>query len=278
MQKVTLAVRVFAALGAKVLLVTNAGLCARTSSLTPPFLAASLPPSRLSLLCCAAGGLNPSFRVADVMLITDHISLPCLSGHHPLVGPNDARFGPRFPPVNGIYNAGLQAALRTSAAELGLSPVLREGCYFHDSGPTYESPSEIRAMRVLGGDAVGMSTVPEVLVAAHAGMAVLGLSLITNECRAPGDTGVAPSHEEVLEASDKRAGDVQRLVAHVVGRMDTGSLPAPHAAQVFAGVQPCGSTADGAVESPAEQVLVGALIGAAALVCFVALRAFMLQR
>jgi purine-nucleoside phosphorylase len=205
MQTVTLAIRVFAALGVRVVVVTN-----------------------------AAGGLNPTFHVADVMLITDHISLPCLSGNHPLVGSNDARFGPRFPPVNGIYHPVLQAAARDSASALGLASVWREGTYFHDSGPTYESPSEVRAMRLLGGDAVGMSTVPEVVVAAHCGMAVVGLSLITNECRAPGDTGIAPSHEEVLEASDKRAADMQRLVADMVGRIDPAAYPQSLAASVFA--------------------------------------------
>lgn len=90
-----------------------------------------------------------------------------------------------------------QAVARSAADELQLSKYMRNGTYFHDSGPSYESPMEIHAMRVLGGDAVGMSTVPEVIIAAHAGMAVLGLSLITNNCVAPGDTTVPPSHEEV---------------------------------------------------------------------------------
>ena len=154
MGTVALPVRVFAALGCRVMIATN-----------------------------AAGGVNADFRVGDVMVIRDHVSLPCLAGAHPLTGPNDERFGPRFPPLTAAYAPSLQAVAARVAAARGLAPFLRSGVYLHDSGPTYESPSEIAAMRRLGGDAVGMSTVPEVIVAAHAGMAVLGLSLITNQCR-----------------------------------------------------------------------------------------------
>lgn len=104
---------------------------------------------------------------------------------------------------------------------------MRRGAYFHVSGPNYETPSEIRAIRVLGGDAVGMSTVPETIVAAHAGMAVLGLSLITNQCLAPGDTGVPPSHEEVLVATVARATEMQGLVAAIVERVPLADFPVP---------------------------------------------------
>jgi len=152
---VALPVRAFAALGAKVLLATN-----------------------------AAGGVNAAFSVGDVMLIRDHISFACAAGaQHPLVGPNDARFGPRFPPMTAAYAPALRALAAAAAAECGLAAAVREGTYFHVSGPSYETPAEIAAMRLLGGDAVGMSTVPEVLAAAHAGMAVCGISLITNQCR-----------------------------------------------------------------------------------------------
>ena len=154
MSRVALPVRVFAALGCKVMIATN-----------------------------AAGGLNPAFRAGDVMVIRDHISLPCLTGAHPLTGPNDERFGPRFPPLTTAYSAKLQGIAEGVARSSGLGEYLRSGVYFHDSGPSYETPHEVAAMRILGGDAVGMSTVPEVIAAAHAGMAVLGLSLITNECR-----------------------------------------------------------------------------------------------
>jgi purine-nucleoside phosphorylase len=152
---VTLPVRTFAALGAKVMVATN-----------------------------AAGGLNAAFHVGDIMIIRDHVSFACAAGaQHPLVGPNDARFGPRFPPLNGAYPDALAALATGVAGEMELGSALREGVYFHVSGPSYETPSEIAAFRKLGGDAVGMSTVPEVIAAAHAGMSVLGLSLITNQCR-----------------------------------------------------------------------------------------------
>jgi len=132
----------------------------------------------------AAGGVNKDFKVGDIMVIRDHISLPSLAGEHALRGPNDERFGPRFPPLGeGTYSPTLQALAHAVGKERGLGAYLRTGVYFHDGGPTYETPQEIHAMRVWGGDAVGMSTVPEVIAAAHTGMAVLGLSLITNQCR-----------------------------------------------------------------------------------------------
>jgi len=202
---VVIAVRVFAALGCRCMIATN-----------------------------AAGGVNADFSVGDIMVIEDHISFPCLAGNHPLVGPNDARFGDRFPAVNAAYDARLRAAAEAAAAKRGLAGVMRRGTYVHDSGPSYESPSEIRFMRRVGGDAVGMSTVPEVIVAAHSGMAVLGLSLITNQCLAPGDARVPPSHQEVLETSARRSADMQGLVADIVAAIDVAALPTPRAAAAFA--------------------------------------------
>lgn len=204
MQQVTVAVRVFAALGAKIMIATN-----------------------------AAGGVNKLFNVGDVMIIKDHISLPCLAGNHPLIGHNDARFGPRFPAVNNAYNESLRNIVVQSATALQLQQYLREGTYFHDSGPSYESPMEIHAMRVLGGDAVGMSTVPEVIVAVHSGMTVLGLSLITNKCVAPGDNTIPPSHEEVLAATDQRAKDMQALVAKCVELIPINNFTTPSALKHF---------------------------------------------
>ena len=202
---VVIAVRLFAALGCKIMIATN-----------------------------AAGGVNANFSVGDIMIISDHISLPCLSGNHPLVGHNDDRFGPRFPAVNHIYHPELQNITSSVAKKRGLDKYLQKGTYFHDSGPTYESPMEILAMRRLGGDAVGMSTVPEVLVAAHSGMTVLGLSLITNQCLAPGDTRTPPSHEEVLESTKHRAEDMQGLVADIIqavpnSLLESFSTPKAHA-------------------------------------------------
>ena len=152
--KVALPVRVFAALGCKVMIATN-----------------------------AAGGLNPTFNVGDIMIINDHISFPTLTGGNPLIGANDEGFGPRFPGLTYAYPAKLKDLAEEAARARGLGDYLQQGVYFHTSGPTYETPHEIRAMRILGGDSVGMSTVPEVIAAAHCGMSVLGLSLITNQCR-----------------------------------------------------------------------------------------------
>ena len=164
-RQITLPVRVMAALGVKTLVLTN-----------------------------ACGGVNMSFAPGDLMLITDHINY---SGANPLIGPNLDAFGPRFPDASDIYTADLRSAIREKAASQGIS--LREGVYAMYSGPNYETPAEIRMFRVLGADAVGMSTVPEALVAAHCGMRVVGVSCITNMA-----AGVLPqklTHSEVTETA-----------------------------------------------------------------------------
>jgi purine-nucleoside phosphorylase len=120
-------VRVFAAIGVRVMVVTN-----------------------------ASGGVNPEYRIEDVMVITDHLSFPGLSGINPLIGENDVRFGPRFPAVSPVYHPDLQAVAVAAAGRVGMSAKLRKGTYVGVSGPTYETPAEIGAMRILGGDAVGM--------------------------------------------------------------------------------------------------------------------------
>ena len=142
LREVTLPVRVMKRLGVKTLIVTN-----------------------------ASGGVNTSFTPGDLMLMTDFINL---SGKNPLTGPNLDEFGPRFPDMSHAYDVRLQKLTRDVAAKLGIA--LREGVYCWMNGPTYESPAEIRMARILGGDAVGMSTVPETIVARHSGMDVLGLS------------------------------------------------------------------------------------------------------
>lgn len=205
--KVAYGIRTLAALGAKILIVTN-----------------------------AAGGVNAGWEKGDLMLLADHISFPCLTGIHPLVGHNDEAFGPRFPAVTNTYSPSLRALAKAVAAEKGYSSRLREGCYVQVSGPSYESRSEIGLMRKLGGDAVGMSTVFEVVAAAHCGMQVLGFSLLTNKCVAPGDvTTVAPSHSEVLEASndDSSKTTMQTLVTEVCARVDTASIPETEAAVAY---------------------------------------------
>ena len=146
------------------------------------------------VLTNACGGVNLSFRPGDLMLISDHINL---SGSNPLIGPNcDDRF-PRFPDCSDIYTPSLRAAIKEAAEKEGI--FLQEGVYGMYSGPNYETPAEIRMYRVLGADVVGMSTVPEALVARHCGLNVIGISCITNMA-----AGVLPQrldHREVMEAA-----------------------------------------------------------------------------
>jgi purine-nucleoside phosphorylase len=144
------------------------------------------------VLTNAAGGLNPGYDAGDLMLISDTINL---SGDNPLLGPNLDRFGPRFPPMTDAFDPALRQAARDAAQRAGIG--LREGVYVMLSGPNYETRAEMRMLRGLGADAVGMSTVHEVLVARHAGVRVLGFSLITN--KATEDVEAGATHEEVIE-------------------------------------------------------------------------------
>jgi purine-nucleoside phosphorylase len=146
--QVTFPIRVLRVLGAQVLVVSN-----------------------------ACGGLHPLWAAGDLMLIADHINL---LGDSPLIGPNDERLGPRFPDLSAAYDSELRALARTVARERGI--VLREGVYVAVTGPNLETRAEYRFLRGIGADVVGMSTVPEVLVATHGGMRVLGLSIITDMC------------------------------------------------------------------------------------------------
>jgi len=164
----------------------------------------------------AAGGLEPGFRVGDLMLITDHINLVGMAGLSPLRGPNDPTLGPRFPDMSQAYDPALQNLARSVAKAKGL--FLREGVYVMVAGPAYETPADIRFLRLIGADAVGMSTVPEVVAARHAGMAVLGLSGITNVARftpSPEKT----SHEEVLAASLAIGPRLRDLIGGVLERL-----------------------------------------------------------
>ena len=147
--------------------------------------------ARTLVLTNASGGLNPAFEAGEVMLINDTINL---SGDNPLVGPNLTALGPRFVPMTDAFDADLRRLARAAAGRAGVQ--LREGVYIMLSGPNYETRAEMRMLRTLGGDAVGMSTVPEVLVARHAGARVLGFSLLTN--KATEDVDHEVTHEEVL--------------------------------------------------------------------------------
>jgi len=147
--------------------------------------------ARTPVLTNASGGLNPAFDAGDVMLINDTINL---SGDNPLVGPNLEKLGPRFVPMTDAWDPDLRRLAREAAGRAGVE--MREGVYIMLSGPNYETRAEMRMLRVIGGDAVGMSTVPEVLVARHAGARVLGFSLVTN--KATEDVDHEVTHEEVL--------------------------------------------------------------------------------
>ncbi len=153
----------------------------------------------------AAGGINTTFQVGDLMAITDHLNL---SGYNPLVGPNDATQGPRFPDMSHAYDPKLLTLLEQSAAATGTP--LRKGVYACLSGPSYETPAEIRMLRTLGADAVGMSTVPEVIAAAHMGVKVAGISCITNLAAGMGSQPL--SHQEVGEAAARVKGTFTRLL------------------------------------------------------------------
>jgi purine-nucleoside phosphorylase len=158
----------------------------------------------------AAGGISPKLAVGDLMMISDHLNL---MGTNPLVG--DAQEGEvRFPDMTDAYNPGLRWLLRATAESLGIQ--LREGVYAGLLGPSYETPSEVRMLRLLGADAVGMSTVPEVIVARALGMRVAGVSCITNA--AAGVTGAALSHAEVLETTSRVSAAFESLVTEFLAR------------------------------------------------------------
>lgn len=154
---------------------------------------------RAVVLTNAAGGVRRTFRPGDLMLITDHINA---FGTNPLMGPNEDSLGPRFPDMSRVYDPALRKLAKETARSLRIP--LREGVYLGNSGPSYETPAEIRAYRAIGADAVGMSTVPEAIALRHAGVRVLGISTITN--MAAGILPKALDHSEVL-ATTKKVGD-----------------------------------------------------------------------
>jgi len=188
MSQVTFPIRVMWALGVKYLVVTN-----------------------------AAGALDPSFRPGDLMLITDHIGLVNMVGLNPLRGPNDPEIGPRFPDMSRAYDPELRQLALQVANELGLP--LHQGVYIMLSGPSFETPADLRFLRLIGADAVGMSTVPEVTVAHHAGIRVLGISGISNA--AVMEPGAATlSHEEVLAAGKTIVARLSPLLKEILRRLE----------------------------------------------------------
>lgn len=180
---------------------------------------------KLVIITNAAGGLNPNFNIGDVFAISDHVALPQMCGMNSLMGPNDPELGPRFQPMSNAYPDNLRNVATRAAKALGFDFVHPQGTYCFVSGPMYESKAECQFLRQLGGDAVGMSTIPEVTAAHHAGLLVLGLSLITNKVVMPGDTGPAASHEEVIEAVNERSTQMQVFVQKIVEILKTDVLP-----------------------------------------------------
>lgn len=180
LQEVTFPIRVMKELGVEHLIVTN-----------------------------AAGGLNESFQAGDLMVITDHINL---FGHNPLIGENVAEWGERFPDMSNAYHKELIHLVKNSAKQLNIP--IKEGVYVGVTGPSYETPSEVKMLRHIGGDAVGMSTVPEVIVANHARMKVIGISCISN--MAAGILDEPLSHDDVIKQTEKVKKDFVTLVKHVV--------------------------------------------------------------
>ena len=160
----------------------------------------------------AAGGINKDFKAGDFMLITDHINL---SGTNPLIGKNNSDFGPRFPDMSECYDPVLQQNARKAAQELGID--LKEGVYIWFMGPSYETPAEIRMARVLGADAVGMSTVPETILAVHAGLKVLAISVISN--MAAGVTDEKLDENEVLVTANARRHLFAELMLRIISKI-----------------------------------------------------------
>jgi purine-nucleoside phosphorylase len=183
LQQVTFPVRVLRALGVKTLVVSN-----------------------------ACGGLHPLWNSGDLMLMADHLNL---LGDNPLVGPNDDRLGPRFPDMSAPYDDGLRALARDVALDAGIT--LREGVYVAVSGPNLETRAEYRMLRALGADVVGMSTVPEVIVAVHAGMRVLGLSIITDMCLP--DALEPATVEQIIAVANRAEPKLTELVRGVLSRL-----------------------------------------------------------
>jgi purine-nucleoside phosphorylase len=166
------------------------------------------------VLTNAAGGINPSYKAGDLMLLKDHLGLLMMTGLNPLRGPNDENLGPRFPDMSHVYDLELRRAAREVAGEEGFE--LHEGVYAGLSGPTYETPTDIRFLRMIGADSVGMSTVPEAVVARHGGMQVMGISSITNVAIDEPDSAQETTHEEVLEIGQIIAPKLTALIRGVL--------------------------------------------------------------
>lgn len=161
------------------------------------------------ILTNAAGGINPAFNCGDFMIISDHINL---MGTNPLIGKNDDSIGPRFPDMSEVYSKRLRKVALQEAQKLGLK--IRQGVYAASSGPSYETPAEVKMLKTIGADACGMSTVPEAITATHAGMEVLGISCITN--MAAGLSQERLSHDEVVNTAKKIESEFKNLILNII--------------------------------------------------------------
>ncbi|CAH2039636.1 unnamed protein product, partial [Iphiclides podalirius] len=166
----------------------------------------------------AAGGLNPSYKIGDLMIVKDHINMMGFAGNNPLHGPNDERFGPRFPPMNKAYNYQYRNIAKELAKELNIENIVREGVYTCLGGPNFETVAELNMLKMVGVDAVGMSTVHEVIIARHCDMKVFALSLITNECVTSYDQDDEANHEEVLDVGRMRQDILRKYVSRLVSK------------------------------------------------------------
>jgi purine-nucleoside phosphorylase len=169
----------------------------------------------------AAGGLHPEWQPGDLMLITDHINFIGMAGLNPLRGPNLDDFGPRFPDMSRAYDPELRRLAQAAAQEEGIS--LRQGVYAGLAGPSFETPAELRFLRMIGADAVGMSTVAEVTAACHGGMRVLGISGISNIALLDPSQGEAPTHEEVIEAGQQMTPKLTAVLKSTLQRLPSTS-------------------------------------------------------
>lgn len=170
----------------------------------------------LLIVTNAAGGINVNFKAGDLMIIKDHINIPGFAGNNPLKGSNDERWGPRFPPMNRAYTQSHRDTIKSIAKKFNMNSYLKEGVYCMFGGPCYETVSEVKFIRQIGGDAVGMSTIHEVIVAHHCGLEVLAISLITNMCIADENDTSQANHDEVIAVGKSRAADLQKLVTTFV--------------------------------------------------------------
>ncbi len=187
------------------------------SQVTLPIRVMQLMGIRIVILTNAAGGLNRDFRAGDLMLISDHINLIGMAGHNPLRGPNDETLGTRFPDMSQVYDPELRQLAREVAREADIP--LWEGVYICLAGPSFETPADIRFLRLIGADAVGMSTVPEATVARHGGMRVMGVSGISNVAVDTPSADKETTHEEVLQAGRVIAPRLERLLRGVLRRL-----------------------------------------------------------